>query len=62
MNKAPKNIFITIKLIVVLLLSSLIFGFVVQTSREIPPNAILYVADYKKIYFVPLCLESCAIE
>ena len=61
MNKVQKNIFITIKLIVGLLLASLIFGFAVQTSRDMPPNAILYVSDYKKIYFAPPCLESCAV-
>lgn len=60
MNKAQKNIFITIKLIAGLLVSSLIFCFVVQTSRDMPPNTILYVSDYKKIYFAPPCLESCA--
>ena len=60
MNKAQKNIFITIKLIAGLLVSSLIFGFVVKTSRDMPPNVILYVSDYKKIYFAPPCLESCA--
>ena len=60
MNKVQKNIFITIKLIVGLLVSLLIFGFVVQTSRDMPPNAILYVSDYKKKYFAPPCLESCA--
>jgi len=37
MNKAQKNIFITIKLIAGLLVSSLIFCFVVQTSRDMPP-------------------------
>ena len=60
MNKAQKNIFITVKLIVGLLVSSLIFGFAVQTSRDMPPNAILYVSDYRKIYFAPPCLKSCA--
>ncbi|MGB3649249.1 MAG: hypothetical protein WA992_12055, partial [Desulfobulbales bacterium] len=60
MNKAQKNIFITIRLIAGLLVSLLIFGFVVQTSRDMPPNAILYVDDDKKIYFAPPCLESCA--
>src|SRR5210317_1982845 len=59
MNKAQKNIFKTIKLIAGLLVSSLIFGFAVQTSKSMPPNAILYVNDYKKIYFAPPCLKSC---
>jgi hypothetical protein len=59
MNKVQKKIFITIKLIVVLLVSSLILGFAVQTKSDMPPNAILYVADYKKTYFAPPCLESC---
>ena len=59
MNKAQKNIFITIKLIAGLLMALLIFGFAVQTSKSMPPNAILYVYDYRKIYFAPPCLKSC---
>jgi len=59
MNKVQKNIFISFKLIAGLLVSSMIFGFAAQTSKSMPSNAILYVNDYKKIYFTPKCLKSC---
>jgi len=61
MNKVQKNIFISFKLIAGLLVSSLIFGFAVQTSKSMPSNAILYVKDYKKKYFHPKCIRSCDI-